>query len=37
MFNAVVNFFEAIGRARAANFLANAGHHDLAKALMLKD
>jgi hypothetical protein len=37
MFKTIMNFFETIGRARAATRLAAAGHYDLAKELMLKD
>jgi hypothetical protein len=36
MLNAIVEFFESIGRARAANALATYGHYDLAKEVMLK-
>ena len=35
MLNAIVEFFESIGRARAANALATYGHYDLAKEVML--
>ena len=37
MLNAIVEFFESLGRARAANVLAQAGRPDLAKQLMLSD
>lgn len=32
----VVDFFESMGRARAASELARAGHYKEAQALMLK-
>ena len=35
MLDAIVEFFESIGRARAANALATYGHYDLAKEVML--
>jgi hypothetical protein len=35
--NSMYSFFEAFGRARAAAHLANQGHHELAKQLMLND
>ena len=35
MLNAIIEFFESIGRARAAAVLAQAGRPDLAKQLML--
>ena len=35
MFNAIIEFFEAIGKARAASHLANHGYYDLAKGIML--
>jgi len=37
MLNAIIEFFEVIGRARAAATLARLGHHELAKKLMLPD
>ena len=35
MFNAIIEFFESIGKARAASALANAGYYDIAKSMML--
>jgi hypothetical protein len=35
MLNAIVEFFESLGKARAASVLAQAGRTDLAKQLML--
>jgi len=37
MFNTIIEFFEALGRARAAATLARLGHYELAKQLMLSD
>ena len=37
MFNAIVKFFEAIGKARAASVLNRMGHYELAKKVMLPD
>ena len=36
MLDAIVEFFESIGRARAANALAIYGDYDLAKEVMLR-
>ena len=36
MLQAIYDFFECIGKARAANALAIYGHYDLAKEVMLK-
>jgi len=36
MLNAIIEFFESIGRARAANALATYGHYNLAKEIMLR-
>ena len=36
MLQALYEFFEAVGKARAANALAIYGHHELAKEVMLK-
>ena len=36
-FNQVAQFFDTIGRARAASHLANMGHHEAAKRLMTRD
>ena len=36
MLRAIYEFFESIGKARAANALAIYGHHELAKEVMLK-
>jgi hypothetical protein len=33
MFNAIIEFFDAIGRARAATHLANHGYYELAKSM----
>lgn len=33
MLQALINFFESVGRARAAAHLANYGHYDLAKKI----
>ena len=35
MLAVIVEFFESIGRARAASELANAGYYDIAKSMML--
>jgi len=35
MLQAIFDFFESIGRARAANALATYGQYDLAKEVML--
>jgi len=37
MFNTIIEFFEVLGRARAAATLARLGHHELAKKLMSAD
>lgn len=37
MLEAIYAFFESIGKARAANHLANLGHYQLAKEIMLSD
>ena len=37
MFNAIIEFFEAIGKARAAATLTRMGHHELAKKVMSSD
>ena len=37
MLQAIYDFFECIGQARAANHLANLGYYHLAKEIMLKD
>jgi|TARA_B110000503_G_C6931372_1_gene322962 hypothetical protein len=37
MFNAIIEFFEAIGKARAAATLARMGHYELAKKVMSSD
>ena len=37
MLQASYDFFECIGKARAANHLAHLGHYQLAKEIMLKD
>ena len=36
MLKVIVEFFEGIGRARAANALAIYGHYELAKEVMLR-
>jgi len=36
MLQAICDFFECIGRARAARLLAMRGHYDLAKQVMLQ-
>jgi|TARA_R110000822_G_scaffold70060_5_gene169697 Holliday junction resolvasome RuvABC DNA-binding subunit len=36
-FNAMIEFFEAIGKARAVSVLNRMGHHELAKKVMLSD
>ena len=36
MLQAICEFFESVGKARAANALAIYGHHALAKEVMLK-
>ena len=36
MLKSIFKFFEALGRARAASVLAQAGHYELARQLMLK-
>ena len=36
-FNAMIEFFEAIGKARAASVLTRMGHPELAKKVMLSD
>ena len=36
MLQAIYEFFESFGKARAANALAIYGHYDLAKEVMLK-
>ena len=36
MLQAIYEFFESVGKARAANALAIYGHYDLAKEVMLK-
>lgn len=33
MLQALINFFESVGRARAAAHLANHGYYDLAKEI----
>jgi hypothetical protein len=35
MLAVIVEFFESIGRARAASALAKAGYYDIAKSMML--
>ena len=35
MLAVIVEFFESIGRARAASALVNAGYHDIAKSMMI--
>ena len=35
MLEAIYEFFESVGKARAANALAIYGHYDLAKEIML--
>jgi hypothetical protein len=37
MFNTIIEFFEAIGKARAVSVLNRMGHHELAKKVMLSD
>ena len=37
MLNAICEFFESLGKARAAAQLASLGRHDLAKQIMLGD
>jgi hypothetical protein len=37
MFNAIIDFFETLGKARAASQLARLGRYDLAKQIMLND
>ena len=37
MFNAIIEFFEAIGKARAASVLSRMGHLELAKKVMSAD
>ena len=34
MFNTIIEFFEALGKARAAAVLTRMGHHELAKKVM---
>ena len=34
MLNAIIEFFEVIGRARAASVLSRMGHYELAKKVM---
>jgi hypothetical protein len=36
IWNAIVRFFEAAGRARAAGEFSRLGRHDLAKKIMLE-
>jgi hypothetical protein len=36
MLAVIVEFFESIGRARAASALANAGYYDIAKSMMIR-
>jgi hypothetical protein len=36
-FNAMIEFFEAIGKARAATHLANHGYYELAKQVMTSE
>ena len=36
MLQAIYDFFESVGKARAANALAIYGHHELAKEVILK-
>ena len=36
MLQAIYEFFESVGKARAANALAIYGHYDLAKEVMFK-
>lgn len=35
MLQSIINFFEVIGRARAAANCARLGHYDLAKKIMI--
>jgi hypothetical protein len=37
IFESFLNFFESIGKARAATHLARSGRIEMAKQLMLKD
>lgn len=37
IWNKIVKFFEAAGRARAAGEFARLGRHDLARKIMLED
>ena len=37
IFTKIVNVLETIGRARAASQLAQMGHHDLARKVMMGD
>ena len=37
MLNAIIEFFDAIGRARAATHLANHGYYELAKQVMTSE
>lgn len=37
MVQAIFEFFGSIGRARAANHMANLGYYDLAKKIMLSN
>jgi hypothetical protein len=36
MWHCIANFFERVGRARAAAELARQGHHDLARKIILE-
>jgi hypothetical protein len=37
MLKSIIEFFEAIGRARAAHHLASSGHYDLARKILMSD
>ena len=37
MLEIIYNFFESIGKARAAGYLATLGHYELARQVMLEE
>lgn len=37
IFNEILEFLDAMNRARTATYFTRMGRHDLAKAIMLKD
>jgi hypothetical protein len=37
MFNAIIKFFESIGRSRAAAEFIRLGRHDLARNIMMRN